>query len=579
MVDADPRSPERGRYAFVQALIREVAYGTLARRDRKARHLAAARHLEGLGSDELAGALAGHYLAAHANAAEGPEAEALAGQARLALRGAADRAAALGAHDQAVMFLDQAITVTADPDELTGLLDRAGEESIAAGHYAAAEEFLQRALERRRAAGDDAATARTVTVLARALLTGRRPDRALQVLEPAVEELRALAPHPAFVALESQLGRALFLGDQFRPALAVMDRVLEAAEHADLQGVLADALVTQGSALCAIGRLQEGLGVIEIGERLARANGLNFTVMRAINNRAGSLFEFDLQAAIEITRDGLALARRVGDRPALFSMRSLLGWAQLVSADLDGALASFEAGLADEPEPVDALLLLDGVVTVRASRGEPVADFLAELDRAAAGISDWNVIWTTVDAPAWADFCEGRLDEAVRRWRDGSARSPAQGTSWLPPAAGIALTQGRADLAAADLAAMDATGFHSPYLELQRRRIRAGIAAVEGRRAEAARAYRDLLQEMLDRGYAWDHALASVEMAALLGPAEPDVIAAAAVARATLARTRATPLLERLDAAMERPAGEPPRPGGPRAAAPEAAADASVSAS
>src|SRR6185503_17011466 len=63
-VDADPRSPERGQYAFVQALIREVAYNTLARNDRKVRHLAAARFFEALGSDELAGGLAGHYLAA-----------------------------------------------------------------------------------------------------------------------------------------------------------------------------------------------------------------------------------------------------------------------------------------------------------------------------------------------------------------------------------------------------------------------------------------------------------------------------------------------------------------------------------
>ncbi len=31
----DPRSPERGQYGFVQALIREVAYGTMARRDRR----------------------------------------------------------------------------------------------------------------------------------------------------------------------------------------------------------------------------------------------------------------------------------------------------------------------------------------------------------------------------------------------------------------------------------------------------------------------------------------------------------------------------------------------------------------
>ena len=101
----------------MQALIREVAYNTLSKQDRKTRHLAAARYFEGLGSDELAGALAGHYLAAQQNASEGAEADALAAQARIALRGAAERAAALGAHDQAVAFLEQALTITHDPLE------------------------------------------------------------------------------------------------------------------------------------------------------------------------------------------------------------------------------------------------------------------------------------------------------------------------------------------------------------------------------------------------------------------------------------------------------------------------------
>ena len=69
--EMDARSPERGQYAFVQALIREVAYNTLSKKDRKKLHLAAARYFESLGNDEIAGALASHYLAAHANAAEG----------------------------------------------------------------------------------------------------------------------------------------------------------------------------------------------------------------------------------------------------------------------------------------------------------------------------------------------------------------------------------------------------------------------------------------------------------------------------------------------------------------------------
>ena len=112
---ADPRSPDRGQYAFVQALIREVAYNTLAHRDRKARHLAAARFFESLETDELAAALAGHYLAAFQNAGEGPDGPALAVQARIALKAAADRASALGANDQALRFLNMALEITTDP--------------------------------------------------------------------------------------------------------------------------------------------------------------------------------------------------------------------------------------------------------------------------------------------------------------------------------------------------------------------------------------------------------------------------------------------------------------------------------
>jgi class 3 adenylate cyclase len=121
----DPRSPEKGQYAFVQALIREVAYGGIARRDRKSRHLAAARHFESLDSQEMAGPLAVHYLSAHENATEGPEADAIAAQARIALKAAADRATALGGHVQAVTYLKQALPLVTDSTEEAELVEAA----------------------------------------------------------------------------------------------------------------------------------------------------------------------------------------------------------------------------------------------------------------------------------------------------------------------------------------------------------------------------------------------------------------------------------------------------------------------
>ena len=75
LLDADPRSPERGQYRFVQGVVREVAYQALAKRDRRTKHLAAARFFESLGDDELAGVQANHYLAAYHATPSGPEAE------------------------------------------------------------------------------------------------------------------------------------------------------------------------------------------------------------------------------------------------------------------------------------------------------------------------------------------------------------------------------------------------------------------------------------------------------------------------------------------------------------------------
>ena len=54
-LQTDPSSPEHGQYGFLQDLVRIVAYETLARGQRKARHLAAADQLAAThGEEEIA---------------------------------------------------------------------------------------------------------------------------------------------------------------------------------------------------------------------------------------------------------------------------------------------------------------------------------------------------------------------------------------------------------------------------------------------------------------------------------------------------------------------------------------------
>jgi tetratricopeptide (TPR) repeat protein len=551
-LQADPRSPERGQYAFVQALIREVAYNTLARANRKARHLAAARFFESLGSDELAGGLAGHYLAAHENAAEGPERDALAAQARIALSAAADRAIQLGSHEQALRFLELALSITADPSGQADFLERAGESASAAGHHAAAEDFFERALGIRRQGGDRPAMARMIAVMSRAMLSGRQVERALPILEAAIAEFADLSPDPGVVAISAQLARGYMLHDENRRSLEVVDGVLEAAEHADLTAILADALVTRGSALNAVGRLREGLGVIEIGERLAAIAGLTSTVLRAINNRVVSLGDVDPRRHLEAVREGQALARRIGDRPMLIQFGGSLGFCLWSAGDWDGALQLWRDNLADDPEPADRLLSLYGAAIAHAARGEPVTDALNELARVAADVTDPQVLWTTADGPAFAAFAGRRLEEAGRLWREGAARFTFLAPAWLRSAALTALERRDAETLRGDLAALDGFGFHAPVVDLQRSELVAGLAALDGRTGEAARLYLELLRGLREIGLPVEAAFATIRMATVLEQRSRELREAVDEAAELLRRLRAAPFLERLEAAASR---------------------------
>jgi class 3 adenylate cyclase/tetratricopeptide (TPR) repeat protein len=549
-VQSDPRSPERGQYGFVQALIREVAYNTLARPERRARHLAAARHFESIGSDELAGALAGHYLAAHDNAAAGPEADALAAQARITLRGAAERAAALGAHEQAIAFLEQALGVASDPGELADLYERMGQEAAAAARHDDAERFLREAADRHRASGNSVAAARATASLGRALLTARRSGQALGILEQAAVEFADLADDAALVALHGQLARCYMFGGDRNRAIDMADRALAVAEHGDLVEPLADALVTKGSVLCDLGRLREGIGVIEVGERLARAHGFVDTLLRALNNRTISQGDIDPLASLEANREGLALARRVGRRNWVFSFAVGVGFLSFLVGDWDASAVVLAEALADDPPPEHRVDMLANALLVPAYRGEPVDETVAEIARLVGDSAEPAMLMQLQDARGNAAFAGGRLAEAVQNLHQAAGTMSgvaATGEGML--AARAALWQMEPRAAVDELVAIDQSGFRAPAVEARRSTIRAGLAALEGRTADALALYRDALRTWRDLGLSVDEAMTGIDMAVLLDPGDADVRGAIDASREILSRLGARTLLDRLDEA------------------------------
>jgi class 3 adenylate cyclase/tetratricopeptide (TPR) repeat protein len=553
-VEGNLRSPERGQYAFVQALVREVAYNTLARRDRKARHLAAARFFESLGTDELAGALAGHYLAAHRNAPEGAEADAVAGQARVALRAAAERAVALGSHAQAVAFFEQALSVTTDLSEQALLLERAGHSASLAADHDAAERYLVRATEIQRGLGDRSATARTIAELGGALIDGSRYAQALAILEPSALEFADLAGDPGAVALGSQLARALMVGLQHQRAVEVADRVLAAAERGDLVALVADTLVTRGTALCDLGRSYEGVGAIRTGIDLSRANELTEITYRGLHNVAFELCDSDIRGELDAARTALALATRLGDRAGHALTLVNATRPAVDSGEWDWALGECTAALETASGERERACLTFSRSMIGSLRGEDPAEEAGWLERY-LGASDAKSFRGGIpEVRFWVAFGAGRLTDAYDAATEYGRVRPDEASYIYFYAAICALWERDGERAATALAALDSAGARGPVVDMDRRTIRAGLAALEGRTGDALSAFREALAGWRDLGSPWREALTATTMATLLEPADPEVRAAVDAAREILVRLEAAPFIARLDAALARSA-------------------------
>ena len=114
-IQADPRSPERGQYAFLQDIVRHVAYETLSKRERKAKHLGAAQFLESLPSadeGEIVEVIATHYVDAWNAAPNDDDADDIRTRAREMLVRAGERAASLGASAAAQHAYERAIELS-----------------------------------------------------------------------------------------------------------------------------------------------------------------------------------------------------------------------------------------------------------------------------------------------------------------------------------------------------------------------------------------------------------------------------------------------------------------------------------
>jgi predicted ATPase/class 3 adenylate cyclase len=315
-VQADPRSPEHGQYGFLQDLIRHVTYDTLSKRERKARHLAAAAHLEStLGEDEVVEVVASHYLDAYRAAPDADDAETIRVKARMTLARAGERAASLAAAREAQRYFEQAAELADDEVARAGFHARAARMARLRGRMAEAKALYEQAL----AVLDEASRGHEAAlVLARLGEIDFREGHAREAvvrLERALEMLADEEPGADLAAVSGQLGRFLVLNGQHEEAAPYVERALELAEGLGLTEVFVETLTTKGALFEYRNRLAEARILLEGALARAVAEDLTAAAMRTTNNLAVILESSDLYGeAMALTDRGLEIARRTGDR-------------------------------------------------------------------------------------------------------------------------------------------------------------------------------------------------------------------------------------------------------------------------
>ena len=309
-VNRDPRSPERGQYRFVQSIIREVAHQRISRADRFTRHLAVAHYFASLGEPELAGIVTSHLLDA-LEVAPTDRRDEIRSEAVASLLAAADRADALQAPKQVLRLCERGIELTDDPRDQGELLDRAAR----AAHSIVdprADDFATRAIKSFRSVGDRDGIVRAATTRAQMLNNEGRSNEAWPGLLDALgedpgdseDEARAMA----------ELARAYMLDLRDAEVMSWLERALPVAERQELVDVVVDAMITKGTALARLGRVVEGMALLQASLGLARQRQLLHAKQRVLNNIGHLRASDDPRDDDDETIERIEDATRVGNR-------------------------------------------------------------------------------------------------------------------------------------------------------------------------------------------------------------------------------------------------------------------------
>ena len=580
-ISADPLSPERGSYQFAQQMLRQVAYDTLSRRDRKTRHLAVAAHLRAAfpgDGEEMADVIARHYLDALHAVPDDPDAAQIRGEAITALVRAGERAERTGAPARAAVSYATAaeLSLTRQPGEASlpgeaspaGDARPAGEAGLAAamlweraakaayddaGH-ATAFDYAERARRHYLQGGEARAAARAQTIGGHALMRSGRQGEAREQLTAAVGVLRADPDTDTVQALNQLAALEVFAGSPDADRLSAEALVLGQALDVG-PGQLAELLLIRGLYLASVERRPQATAYMRESARLAAQIDDSYKLGRALLNLSDTLAATDVSAAAEAAREAAGHLRRVGyHSPLAGAIKNLAGALQELG-DWDAA----EAELAQAMN-ADGMAGIDHVTCARAwlaaLRGD---DGTARTTLAA--LQDLHVSEDPQDmaqissVDAFIAVARHQPQDALRHARLVLTHADALGISsenmrWAWPLAARTAYE-LADAAAGGelLALLDShqPGHLAPMLQAERDLARARLAATDNNQAAAGPAFATAIAHLRERSTPYHLAHGLLDHAQYLLRQDEAEAAARAIAEArdVAGRLRCQPLLDR----------------------------------
>jgi tetratricopeptide (TPR) repeat protein len=306
---------DQSEYAFWHALVRDVAYSQIPRRQRAEKHVAAAEWIERMAGERLtdhAELLAYHYDRALELAhATGADVNGLADHARRAFELAGDRASSLDLRTANEYYIRAADLYPRDDvrrgDVLLKVLRLRAGISLDEGEGRAEE-----AIEIFRAAGDEIREASALVALAGVVWVRGETARSSELEAEAIEKLERHPPGEELLAAYSRRGSSLAIGGRSQEALVTLDRALALAEELRSSTEAARIYQARGIARMDMEDL-EGIEDVRRGLEVAREAGDLFGLSVGYTNLASNLLPSSPAEALAVWNEGIEFAKKISN--------------------------------------------------------------------------------------------------------------------------------------------------------------------------------------------------------------------------------------------------------------------------